>query len=178
MKRFNLLCSVLLASLMLAGSANAQLISEFEPNPAGGDPADTTFELSGMPSSSFDLWLLSLENDGFGGTVDRAANVTGMFDSNGLAVVMVPDLENPSFTVVLTDSFTGMIGDDLDTAGDGTLDLTRWVPSLIQSEYRTTLQMTQFCTALYSVETAFFSTVSLSHYMFSVMQAQELSINQ
>lgn len=124
MKRFNLLCSVLLASLMLAGSANAQLISEFEPNPAGGDPADTTFELSGMPSSSFDLWLLSLENDGFGGTVDRAANVTGMFDSNGLAVVMVPDLENPSFTVVLTDSFTGMIGDDLDTAGDGTLDLT------------------------------------------------------
>jgi len=67
--------------------------------------------------------ILSLENDGLSGTVDRAANVTGAFGADGLAVVTTPDLENPSFTVVLTDSFTGAIGDDLDPADDGTLVL-------------------------------------------------------
>jgi len=109
---------------LVAGSASAALLNEFEPNPAGGDPADTTFELSGTALDAFDLWILSLESDGFNGTVDRAANVTGSFDANGLAVVAVPDLENPSFTVILTDAFTGAIGDDLDAADDGTLDLS------------------------------------------------------
>ena len=123
MKKTIFTCIAALA-LAMPCDAQAALISEFEPNPAGGDPTDTTFELSGTAGDSFDYFILSLENDGFAGTVDRAANVTGTFDALGLAVVTVPDLENPSFTIVLTDNFTGAIGDDLDVADDGTLDLT------------------------------------------------------
>ncbi len=102
--------------------AFGQQINEFEPNPAGTDPANTTFELKGTPSAAFDLWILSIENDGYNGTVDKAANVTGTFDANGLAVVTTSDLENPSFTIILTDAFTGTTGDDLDGADNGTLD--------------------------------------------------------
>lgn len=109
---------------LLSPFANAGVFSEFEPNPPGADPAESTFELAGTAGASFDFFILSLENDGFNGTVDRAANVVGTFDSNGLAVVQTPDLENPSFTVVLTDSFTGAIGDDLDLNDDGNLDLS------------------------------------------------------
>lgn len=106
--------------------AQGQQINEFEPNPPGADPADQNFELSGTPSAPFDLWILSIESDaGSPGTVDRASNVTGSFDTNGLAVVSVPDLENPSFTVVLTDSFTGTAGTtDIDTDDDGIVDDT------------------------------------------------------
>ena len=112
-------------ALLLSTSAgvSAQLFSEFEPNPAGGDPDDTTIELSGDASTAFDFWILELENDGFSGIVDRAANVTGSFDASGLAIVTIPDLENPTFTVILTDNFTGAIGDDLDALDDGTLNL-------------------------------------------------------
>lgn len=106
-------------------SSYGVVISEFEPNPPGADPSTSTFELSGgTPSLSFDLWILSIENDGFAGTVDRASNVVGSYDQDGRAVVTTPDLENPSFTVVLTDDFTGSIGDDLDLENNGTLDLT------------------------------------------------------
>lgn len=121
MKKLYALLLTLFLTLTIS-SSYAQMINEFEPNPNGADPTDVTFELKGTPSAAFDLWILSIESDGFNGTVDRAANVTGSFDANGLATVMVPDLENPSFTVVLTDNFTGMIGDDLDGANDGTLD--------------------------------------------------------
>jgi hypothetical protein len=100
----------------------SQIINEFEPNPAGTDPSTTTFELKGTANTAFDLWILSLESDGYQGTVDRAGNVTGTFDTNGLATVTIPDLENPSFTIVLTDNFTGSIGDDLDVLDNGTLD--------------------------------------------------------
>lgn len=102
--------------------ASAQLLSEFAPNPDGGDPTNTTFELTGTPAASFDYWILSLENDGYSGLVDRASNVTGTYDANGFAVVEVPDLENPSFTVVLTDSFSGDTSTDIDPMDDGVLD--------------------------------------------------------
>ncbi|MEM1446279.1 MAG: PEP-CTERM sorting domain-containing protein [Planctomycetota bacterium] len=114
-----------LAAGTLATSASAQiapLLNEFDPNPAGGDPAETTVELLGSPNSSYDLWILSIENDGINGTVDRASNVTGSFDANGLAVALVPDFENPSNTVILSSAFSGSIGDDLDPTDSGTLD--------------------------------------------------------
>ena len=113
------------AALLIAGPAAGQAVfSEFEPNPIGADPANSTFELAGTAGASFNYWIVSLENDGYDGRVERAANVTGTFDANGLAVVTTPDLENPTFTVILTDTFTGSIGDDLDAANDGTLDLS------------------------------------------------------
>ena len=101
------------------------VINEIQPNPPGGDPATQSVELLGNPGDAFNLWLLSIENDGFNGTVDRATNVTGTFDANGLATVTVPDLENPSFTLILTDTFTGTAGTtDIDPADDGVLDLS------------------------------------------------------
>ncbi|MFK7868065.1 MAG: ExeM/NucH family extracellular endonuclease [Roseobacter sp.] len=104
----------------------APRISEFRPNPAGSDPNPMDVELTGEPGAEFDLWLLSVESDagnGGLGTVDRAANVTGSFDANGIAVVQVPDLENPSFTYILADDFTGTQGQtDFDTDNDGVPD--------------------------------------------------------
>ena len=106
----------------VAGNVDAQLISEFEPNPAGTDPADTTFELSGTPGAMFGFNILSLENDaGSIGTVDRAAAVSGTFGANGLAVVTLPDLENPTFTVVLSQNLIA-IGTDLDADDNGIID--------------------------------------------------------
>jgi len=99
------------------------LIAEFQPNPDGADPATQTVELSGAAGAMFDLWLVSIENDGVNGLVDRAANVTGTFDANGIATVAVADLENPSFTYILTDAFTGAEGvTDIDADDDGAVD--------------------------------------------------------
>jgi len=109
--------------LKISGETPA-FLSEFQPNPAGTDPTNVSFELSGTPSTAFDLWILSIENDGYNGLVDRVSNVTGVFDINGLAVVSIPDLENPSFTVILTDFFTGSTSTDIDPANNGTLDLS------------------------------------------------------
>jgi len=127
----------MLSLLALLGSVtvHAQLINEFEPNPFGSDPADQNFELSGTPSAAFDLWILSIESDpGAPGIVDRATNVTGSFDANGLAVVSVPDLENPSFTIVLTDAFSGAAGStDIDTNDDGIVDDTSAMGTILDA---------------------------------------------
>lgn len=115
----------LLPLIGISVASGAVVISEFEPNPAGSDPNPATVELAGGTSgTSFDYWLISLENDGYNGTVDRVSNILGTFDSNGLAQVLIPDLENPTFTVILTDSFTGGQGDDLDPDNDGNLELS------------------------------------------------------
>lgn len=100
------------------------MFSEFQPNPIGEDPTEVIFELSGVAGASFSGTILSIESDPTSvGTVDRLASVSGTFDANGLLTVLVPDLENPSYTVVLVDNFTGSIGDDLDTDDDGIADL-------------------------------------------------------
>ncbi len=100
------------------------LISEFQPNPIGTDPAEVTIELSGTAGESFSGVLLSIESDPSSvGTVDRAASVSGTFDANGLLTVTIPDLENPSFTFALVDAFTGTAGTtDFDIDDDGTAD--------------------------------------------------------
>ncbi len=105
------------------------LISEFEPNPDGSDPANVSVELSGTPGETFTGWIVSIESDpgASQGLVDRATEVSGTFDSNGLLVVQIPDLENPSFTIALTSEFTGAISTepnptDIDTNNDGTAD--------------------------------------------------------
>jgi hypothetical protein len=110
---------------IIAFNSKGQIINEFEPNPAGTDPTNVSIELKGTPSEAFSGWIISIENDGPDGLVDRAANVSGSFDSNGLLVVSIPDLENPSFTIVLLDDFTGTAGvTDIDTNDDGVVDDT------------------------------------------------------
>ena len=125
MRRPTLLAAVLAAGL--APAAPADLISEFQPNPPGADPDDVTIELSGTAGMSFTNWaFISVETDagngGPAGAIDRATIFSGTFDANGLFTTTIPDLENPSFTVFLLDSFTGAIGDDIDLNDDGVAD--------------------------------------------------------
>lgn len=110
------------STLCTATQASA-IISEFQPNPVGSDPAEQTIELSGTPLTSFSGVFLSIESDSSNvGTIDRLSNINGTFDANGLLTTNINDLENPSNTVVLLDSFTGSSGDDLDTDDDGVID--------------------------------------------------------
>jgi len=114
-----------LALLLAASAASAQtpiLISEFEPNPPGSDPSTVSVEVSGPAGGSFAGWLVSLENDGVDGRADRVSQISGTFDANGLLVVEIPDLENPTFTLVLSSQFNGGQGDDLDADDDGVID--------------------------------------------------------
>lgn len=100
-------------------------LNEYQPNPVGGDPSDVEVELLGDPGSSFNGWIISIEGDSSSSTglVDRASQVSGSFDSNGLLVVSVPDFENPTFTTVLSSDFTGAIGTtDVDVDNDGTAE--------------------------------------------------------
>ena len=114
-------------NILISGTAAASpvRISEFQPNPNGSDPATQPVELSGAAGTTFSGFLVSVESDGGGsmGTIDRVAAVSGTFDANGLLVVDIPDLENPSFTFLLTDgSTTPTTGTDIDTDNDGVAD--------------------------------------------------------
>lgn len=116
-KLYFLFCLFLMFSL-----SYGQIINEFQPNAAGTDPDPMSIELKGTPSASFSGFLISLETDvGSVGTVDRSAAVSGTFDTNGLLVVSIPDLENPSFAFVLCSLDPG-VTTDLDTNDDGTID--------------------------------------------------------
>jgi predicted extracellular nuclease len=114
-------------NIQITGDAVAPttpLISEFQPNPTGTDPANVTFELSGTPGEAFSGVIVSIESDSgsSAGIVDRVASVSGTFDANGLLTVDIPDLENPSFTVALLSEFTGDTDTDIDTDNDGIAD--------------------------------------------------------
>ncbi|MDC3366147.1 T9SS type A sorting domain-containing protein [Flavobacteriaceae bacterium] len=111
----------LILTLFISGLSFGQIINEFEPNAAGTEPANISLELKGTPGTSFTGYFLSVESDGNNGLVDRSSDVSGTFDSNGLLNVTIPDLENPSFTVILC-SENVAIGTDLDSNNDGTPD--------------------------------------------------------
>lgn len=129
MSRF-MLRSLCAATLLAFGAqANAAMINEFAPNPTGTDPSANEVELIGTPGDTFSGWLIAVEDDGNNGAVNGSAGnpdidaVSGTFDSNGLLVVTISDFENPSFTLILTDSFTGAFGStDIDSDNDGTVD--------------------------------------------------------
>ncbi len=102
------------------------LINEFAANPAGGDPDPQNIELKGTAGTFFSGWLSTIEGDSGAnpGVIDSAAQVSGVFDSNGLLTVEIPDYENPSFTLVLSnDGDSSLIGMDVDTNNDGVIDM-------------------------------------------------------
>ena len=123
MKFFKLAALGLIASAYSL-SAGAVLINEFQPNPTGADPSTVQVELLGTAGASFSGVLLSIESDNTGslGVIDRLSEVSGTFDANGLLTVSINDLENPSFTFVLLDVFTGVLGDDIDLDNNGAAD--------------------------------------------------------
>jgi len=97
--------------------AGAARINEIRPNPKGADPATQQLELAGMPGADFSGVLFSIESDAVSSVnrVDRRAEISGTFDADGLLTVAIPDLENPSFTLVLTDdTATASLGDTID----------------------------------------------------------------
>ena len=124
--KFNLsTCLVAAGALALGSAASANLISEFEPNPTGADPAIASVELSGTPGAAFSGVLVSIESDPGGanpGDVNAFFQVSGTYDAAGLAVVEIDDLENPSFTFVFAETFSGDIDTDFDADDDGVAD--------------------------------------------------------
>jgi len=117
MKHPLIYAGALVASYLFPLSA-ATILTEFQPNPTGADPSTSDIELSGDAGTSFDLWIISIETDNSSGQINDAENITGTFDANGLAVVSVSDLENPSFTLALVDEFTGSTSDTLTSSSD------------------------------------------------------------
>jgi hypothetical protein len=105
-------------------------ISEFQPNPPNpsNDPLEQRIELSGGLTDEFFngcIWSVEADSVGQRGRVDRATNVSGTFDLNGLLVVSIPDLENPSFTIVLSSSSCPSMG------GNVLIDTSFNVPGVI-----------------------------------------------
>ena len=118
-------CAALVCGAVSSATAGiAPLLNEFEPNPPGPDPTMVPFEFIGAPNTSSDLWVVSVEGDlsSSFGLVDRAAMVSVSFDSAGIGVANIPDLENPAFTVILTDDFTGTVAStNIDPGGLGSM---------------------------------------------------------
>lgn len=124
MKKLSSSLFLVATGLLLLGGANAEanLISEFQPNPSGADPSTQDIELSGTPLADYTGFLLSIDSDSFIGTIDRMTAVSGTYDAAGRAVETVDDLENPSFTLVFSSGDGGGLGTDLDADGNGALD--------------------------------------------------------
>ncbi len=131
--RFNmrLLLRSLTASIVLASSAtwaNAALISEFSPDQPGPDGTTQNFEISGIAGMNFTGFVLGISgNANSMGVVDTAFSFSQAFDSNGLLVVNINDLIDPTHTIVLVTDFTGQAGGagatDIDPFDNGQLEL-------------------------------------------------------
>ena len=123
-----------LATKATKATKGSYLISEFQPNPTGLLQDSQKVELSGPPNTVFEGCIWSVEADGLlpteevevrgtaaaatsFGMVDKISSVYGTFDANGLLAVTVPELENPSFTIFLSQSCpTGNVNINDDTA--------------------------------------------------------------
>ncbi len=139
---------ILLAVFLGITAINAQvLINEFEPNPPGRDPSIQNIELVGTPNTSFTGVLVSVEADNDAasasiGKVEYIEAISGNFDANGVLVASIPNLENPSYTLILLNTFSGSIGDALNVTtiqpdvldAIGLLDNNSDAPNLIADQ--------------------------------------------
>jgi hypothetical protein len=140
-----------------ASSEAAIVINEFSVNPPGSDNLQEFVELlstDGGVASLDGLSIIQIEGDsgaaGGTGAVDKIIPLDGFSTgSNGLFLLgasnlqpspdagtsvapddWVPDIENPAVTLLLVSGFTGAVGDDLDTDGDGVFDVTPYTSVL------------------------------------------------
>lgn len=130
-----------LGGLFSAHASGQVLLNEIEPNPFGSDPQMQQVELRGTPGATFTGCFVSIDTDTDSPTFDRATPISVTFDANGLAVVSVNDLENPSFTVAVCAQcppiFTlfdpAQLGEVFDAVNipDSTLDVNRGVADVL-----------------------------------------------
>ncbi len=110
--------SFVFAAMFAATTADATvMINEFDPNPPGSE-SSFNVELIGPVGDSFSGHILSTETDNVSsvGDIQYSQSISGTFDANGLISVSLPDIENPSFSLFLVDTYTG--GSELDSLDD------------------------------------------------------------
>lgn len=80
-------------------------------------------ELRGTPGQLFSGYITSLENDGVtsNGLINDVASASGTFDDKGILIFDVQDLDNPSFTVVLSSQKPGNREDRMAVNNEGQL---------------------------------------------------------
>ena len=137
---FNLVAAFLLITAMVsaglvgtprrADAVEHAVINEFVANHMGVD-TDEFIEIFGAASTDYSsLTILSIEGDdglmGSKGVIDSLFAV-GTTDASGFWTTGYGiGLENGSMTLLLVETFTGSILDDLDTDDDGVFDVTPW----------------------------------------------------
>jgi len=130
-----------LACLISVQAAGQILINEFEPNPDGSDPFEQQIEFKGTPGATFTGCFVLIDTDTTSPTFDRATPISVTFDANGLAVISINDLENPSFThavcaecpPIFTLFDPAQLGEVFDAVNipDSTLDVNRGVADVL-----------------------------------------------
>lgn len=115
MKNIAIITVAGLAAVAAAGVS--PLINEVSPNQPGSDPSTQQLEIRGAAGTMFSGFFYSVESDdqSANGTIDRFETVSGTFDANGLLVVTIADLENPSATYILASGGSAMLGDVVNT---------------------------------------------------------------
>jgi uncharacterized protein len=123
---------VLTLALVVMGTAATAaadpVLNEFVANHAGVDTAEFV-EVAGDPSTDYSAFtVVEVEGDGTGsGTVDGVLTVGATTADGYWTTGLLSDaFENGAVSLLLVEGFTGTTGDDLDTDGDGTLDVTPW----------------------------------------------------
>ncbi|MGA8045666.1 MAG: hypothetical protein WCA30_05295, partial [Dermatophilaceae bacterium] len=113
-----------------AGGPAGPVINEFVANHVGTDTNEYV-EIKGSPSTDYSAYsILQIEGDSSGaatGVIDSVhpagtTNATGHWSTG----ILNNALENGTITLLLVEGFTGVVGVDLDTSDDGTLDVTPW----------------------------------------------------
>jgi hypothetical protein len=137
------LVSAAVASVFVAGLANAALISEIRIDDTGADD-DEYFEIVGAPGESLDglSYIVIGDNPGCG-VIESVTDLTGkVLDANGfyaghksgttgLCSGYTEDVDfnfenSDNVTHLLVSGLTGLLGDKLDADEDGILEIQPW----------------------------------------------------
>ncbi len=146
-RRNHIILSAILTSA-LCNNAQALVINEIRIDQTGSDH-DEFFELAGQANQSLEgvsYLVLGDSNSDNSGIIESATDLSGLsLDQQGLFLAAEssytlggsPNLvtrlnfeNNDSVTHLLVRGFTGHRGDDLDTDGDGQLDIIPWLELL------------------------------------------------
>lgn len=110
--------------VLVSASAQAQVINEWVADHAGAD-TEELLELFGEPSSDYgSTWFVVLDETG----VTDLAVQAGSTDAQGFwsTTLAADSLGDGTLTILLAESWSGSLGQDLDTNDDGTLDIEPW----------------------------------------------------